>query len=319
MATSASVELRGVTKRYGTVTAVDNVSFVVERGTLTTLLGPSGCGKTTILRLIAGLELASTGQILIGARDVTRRSAAERDVTMVFQSYALFPHLTVLENAAYGPTVSGVRRGEAQTMAAEKLALVGLTGFENRLPSELSGGQQQRVALARALVLEPEVLVTHDQSEALAVSDRVIVMANAVIAQEGAPRQLYEEPANLFVADFIGEANLVRAELSTVDGLQGRIRFGELDLDLPCRHAAPGPVTVAIRPDAILVYGERPPGPALPASILKASYLGTHIEYAVASPLGDLFVIDRATAAVYRPGSNIWIGFAERGVIVVRD
>ncbi len=353
MAASASVELRGVTKRYGTVTAVDNVSFVVERGTLTTLLGPSGCGKTTILRLIAGLELASTGQILIGARDVTRRSAAERDVTMVFQSYALFPHLTVLENAAYGPTVSGVRRAQAQTMAAEKLALVGLTGFENRLPSELSGGQQQRVALARALVLEPEVLlfdeplsnldaklrrrvredirelqsrlgltvvyVTHDQSEALAVSDRVIVMANAVIAQEGEPRQLYEEPANLFVADFIGEANLVPAELSAVNGLQGRIRLGELDLDLPCRHAAPGPVTVAIRPDAILVYAERPPGPALPASILKASYLGTHIEYAVASPLGDLFVIDRATAAVYRPGSNIWIGFAERGVIVVRD
>jgi iron(III) transport system ATP-binding protein len=353
IAIAASVELRGVTKRYGNVTAVDNVSFMVERGTLTTLLGPSGCGKTTLLRLIAGLEMASAGQIVIGGRDVTRRSAADRDVSMVFQSYALFPHLTVLENAAYGPIVSGVRRAVAQTMAAEKLALVGLTGFGDRLPSELSGGQQQRVALARALVLEPQVLlfdeplsnldaklrrrvredirelqqrlgltvvyVTHDQGEALAVSDRVIVMANAVIAQQGEPRQLYEEPANLFVADFIGEANLVRAELSAVQGGRGRIRLGELDLEVPCRHAVPGPVTVAIRPDAVVVCAQRPDGPALPGSILKASYLGTHIEYAVASPLGQLFVIERATTTVYRPGSNIWIGFAERGVIVVRD
>jgi iron(III) transport system ATP-binding protein len=154
MAAAASVELRAVTKRYGDVTAVDSVSFIVAPGTLVTLLGPSGCGKTTILRLIAGLELPTDGQILIGDHDVTRRSAAERDVSMVFQSYALFPHMTVLENAAYGPVVAGVRRREAQAMAVEKLALVGLRGFESRMPSELSGGQQQRVALARALVLE---------------------------------------------------------------------------------------------------------------------------------------------------------------------
>jgi iron(III) transport system ATP-binding protein len=284
---------------------------------------------------------------------VTRLSATERDVSMVFQSYALFPHLTVLENAAYGPSVSGVRRAEAIAMAEEKLALVGLTGFEKRLPSELSGGQQQRVALARALVLEPQVLlfdeplsnldaklrrrvrddirqlqtrlgltvvyVTHDQGEALAVSDRIIVMANAVIAQEGEPRQLYEEPANLFVADFIGEANLVAAELTAVHDGRGRIRLGGLDLDLACSAAAPGPVTVAIRPDAILLHAERPSGPALPATIVKAAYLGTHIEYAVASPLGELFALDRTTFPVYRPGSDIWIGFAERGVIVLAD
>jgi len=352
-ASAASVEFHDVTKRYGAVTAVDNVSFVVEPGTLVTLLGPSGCGKTTILRLIAGLELASAGRILIGGHDVTRRSAVERDVGMVFQSYALFPHMTVLENAAYGPIVSGVRRAEARTMAAEKLALVGLRGLEDRLPSELSGGQQQRGALARALVLEPQVLlfdeplsnldaklrrrvrddirelqsrlgltvvyVTHDQGEALAVSDRIIVMANAVIAQEGEPRQLYEEPANLFVADFIGEANLVPAELSAVHDGRGRIRLGELDLDVACRQTTPGPVTVAIRPDAMVLHPQPPSGPALAATILKASYLGTHIEYTVASLLGELFVIDRATTAVYRPGSDIWIGFAESGVIVVRD
>ena len=207
--------------RYGAVTAVDNINFTIEAGKLVTLLGPSGCGKTTTLRMIAGLEIASDGQILIGGKDVTKLSAADRDVSMVFQSYALFPHMSVLDNAAYGPTVKGVGKDEAKQMALEKLALVGLKGFENRYPSELSGGQQQRVAVARALVLEPQVLlfdeplsnldaklrrrvreeirelqqdlnltvayVTHDQEEALAVSDRIIVMSNARIAQEGAP------------------------------------------------------------------------------------------------------------------------------------
>ncbi len=223
---AASVEFRHVTKRYGAVTAVKDVSFTIEPGTLVTLLGPSGCGKTTTLRMITGLEMASEGQILIGGRDVTKLSAADRDVSMVFQSYALFPHMTVLENVAYGPSVSGVPKAKAQAMARDKMALIGLKGYDDRLPSELSGGQQQRVAVARALVLEPQVLlfdeplsnldaklrrrvredirdlqrslnltvayVTHDQQEALAVSDRVIVMANAVVAQSGPPRELYE-------------------------------------------------------------------------------------------------------------------------------
>ncbi len=148
----ASVEFLNVTKKYGTVTAVDDVSFVIEPGTLVTLLGPSGCGKTTTLRLIAGLEMATSGTIRIGERDVTRLSAADRDVSMVFQSYALFPHMSVLENVAYGPSVQGASKAQAQAMAADKLALVGLSGLEKRSPSELSGGQQQRVAVARALV-----------------------------------------------------------------------------------------------------------------------------------------------------------------------
>ncbi|MET0744048.1 MAG: ABC transporter ATP-binding protein, partial [Microvirga sp.] len=244
---AASVEFRSVTKRYGDVKAVDGVSFTIDPGTLVTLLGPSGCGKTTTLRMIAGLEMASEGQILIGGRDVTRLSAADRDVSMVFQSYALFPHMSVLENVAYGPSVQGRSRKEAEAMAVEKLGLIGLSGLERRVPSELSGGQQQRVAVARALVLEPQVLlfdeplsnldaklrrrvredirelqqslnltvayVTHDQEEALAVSDRIIVMSNAHVAQTGTPRELYEEPADLFVADFIGDANILSGEL----------------------------------------------------------------------------------------------------------
>ena len=214
-----AVEFRAVSKRYGGVTALDSVSLAIERGTLVTLLGPSGCGKTTILRLIAGLEQASDGQILIEGDDVTLLSAAERDVSMVFQSYALFPHMTVLENVCYGLRASGMRRAQSVELAQAKLALVGLAGYGARLPSELSGGQQQRVAVARAIVLEPKVLlfdeplsnldaklrrhvreeihelqqslsltavyVTHDQQEALAISDRIMVMSMARIAQDG--------------------------------------------------------------------------------------------------------------------------------------
>lgn len=146
----ASVEFRGVVKRYGAVTAVDEVSFTIAPGELVTLLGPSGCGKTTTLRLIAGLEMATSGRIAIGGKDVTRLSAADRDVSMVFQSYALFPHMSVVENVAYGPTVQGAGKAVAHDMAMEKIALVGLKGLERRAPSELSGGQQQRVAVARA-------------------------------------------------------------------------------------------------------------------------------------------------------------------------
>jgi iron(III) transport system ATP-binding protein len=241
---AVAVESRSVSKRYGATTAVKNVSLTVEAGTLATLLGPSGCGKTTTLRLIAGLETVTEGQILIGGNDVTRLPASERNVSMVFQSYALFPHMTALENVAYGLLVSRLPKARAWELATETLALVGLDGFGRRYPSELSGGQQQRVAVARALVLEPLVLlfdeplcnldaklrrrvrdeirelqsrleltvvyVTHDQEEALAVSDQVIVMSNAVIAQSGSPRELYEQPASPFVANFIGEANLVQ-------------------------------------------------------------------------------------------------------------
>jgi len=349
---SAAVEFQRVTKRYGATTAVDDISFTVEAGTLATLLGPSGCGKTTTLRLIAGLERATSGRILIGGREVTQLPASGRDVSMVFQSYALFPHMTVLENVAYGPSVSGAGKRRAAEMAAEKLALVGLSGFDKRYPSELSGGQQQRVAVARALVLEPLVLlfdeplsnldaklrrqvrddiralqlrlnltvvyVTHDQQEAMAVSDQIIVMSQAVIAQKGRPRELYEEPASLFVADFIGDANIVDARLAEVTGERGRVLLAGLELSLPHRGAAPGPVTVAIRPDSLTLSREPGAAPSLPARIAKAAYLGTHMEYTVDCALGSLFVIERSTADPYAPGADIWVSFGTAGVTVVR-
>jgi iron(III) transport system ATP-binding protein len=347
----ASVAFRSVTKRYGSVTAVDDVSFTIEPGTLVTLLGPSGCGKTTTLRLIAGLEMASSGTIAIGGHDVTNLSASERDVSMVFQSYALFPHMSVLENVAYGPTVQGQSKRQARALALEKLGLVGLQGLENRSPSELSGGQQQRVAVARALVLEPQVLlfdeplsnldaklrrrvrddirelqqklnltvayVTHDQEEALAVSDRIIVMSNARIAQTGSPRELYEEPANLFVADFIGDANLVDAELLEERGDRALARFGQLELELPRRGAVSGPIKLAVRPDAIVIHRARPARAAIEARIAKAAYLGKHVEYTVASRMGELFVIDRAERQPVSPGTDVWLSFADQDVTII--
>jgi iron(III) transport system ATP-binding protein len=342
---AASVEFRSVTKRYGAVTAVDGVSFTIEPGTLVTLLGPSGCGKTTTLRLIAGLEIASEGRIFIGGEDVTTLSASERDVSMVFQSYALFPHMSVIENVAYGPSVQGAPRKRANELAAEKLALVGLSGLEKRSPSELSGGQQQRVAVARALVLEPKALlfdeplsnldaklrrrvredirelqqklnltvayVTHDQEEALAVSDRIIVMSNARIAQVGTPRELYEDPSSLFVADFIGDSNLLDAQVLEERGERALVRLGPLQLDLPRRHAALGPAKAAVRPDAVTIFRQAPANGALGAKVLKASYLGKHVEYTLSTELGELFVVDRDVKRPLLPGAELWLGFED--------
>lgn len=343
MAKAASVEFVGVEKKYGQVTAVRDVSFRVEAGTLVTLLGPSGCGKTTTLRLVAGLELATSGRIMIGDQDVTALGAAERDVSMVFQSYALFPHMSVVENVMYGPLASGASRKEAEAMAREKLALIGLSGFEKRLPSELSGGQQQRVAVARAIVLEPSVLlfdeplsnldaklrrkvrddirdlqqrlgltvlyVTHDQQEALAVSDKVIVMDNAVIAQEGTPADLYERPRTRFLADFIGEANIVEGRFGHDAGgvtfAAGSTSFGLGDIPVP-----EGASAVALRPDRIQLALD----PAGAFTIHRVAYVGHAREYLVTAPWGEMLVIrplrERAIAAGTRVSLEIDPGAA---------
>jgi iron(III) transport system ATP-binding protein len=349
---AASVEFRRVSKAFGPVVAVREVSFTIEAGTLVTLLGPSGCGKTTTLRLIAGLEMATAGQILIGDVDVTRLPATDRDVSMVFQSYALFPHMTVLENVCYGLSVSGRRRAEAEAAAREGLALLGLAGFDARLPSELSGGQQQRVAVARALVLEPQVLlfdeplsnldaklrrrvreeirelqqklgltvayVTHDQEEALAVSDQIIVMENAAIAQQGTPETLYGAPASRFVADFIGDANLVAGTLRRSDGERGLVSLAGLTVSLPHRGLPDGPVTVAIRPEAVRLGASPASAAGVAGTVVKAAYLGSHMEYTVSSPIGELFVIDPSVAERLIPGTPVAIRLADHGVTVVR-
>ena len=349
---AASVTLELVTKSYGPVVAVREISFRIDSGELVTLLGPSGCGKTTTLRLIAGLEMPTAGRILIGDDDVSQLPATERDVSMVFQSYALFPHMTVFENVSYGLSVSGYAKAEVRRRAEEGLKLVGLEGFGARLPSELSGGQQQRVAVARALVLEPSVLlfdeplsnldaklrrrvreeirelqqnlalttvyVTHDQEEALAVSDRIIVMRDAAIAQQGSPRDLYETPADRFVADFIGDANLVTGEIVRVDGDAAVVRVADgMELSLPHRDLPPGEVSVAIRPEAVMLSAE-PSADGLFGTVLKATYVGSHIEYTLDCALGELFVIEHRLDEPIAPGTTVTMSLAKHGATLLR-
>jgi iron(III) transport system ATP-binding protein len=348
MSEAAGIEFIHVTKAYGAKgesVAVRDISFSVAAGTLTTLLGPSGCGKTTTLRMIAGLEAPTAGTIMIGGRDVTLLPPSERNVSLVFQSYALFPHMRVLDNVAYGLSVSGTPKDVAHRQAEKALAGVGLTGLAQRWPSELSGGQQQRVAVARALVLEPSVLlfdeplsnldarlrrqmreeiralqqrlkltvvyVTHDQSEALAVSDTIIVMNQGVIAQMGAPRELYEAPASRFIAGFIGEANLIDGVLRD----DGNVDVGGLTIPSPRRDLAAGPVTLAVRPEAWKLADAVNGG--VPGTVTKAAYLGGYCEYTIALPQGDQFVVSPDVRKLRAVGDAVSLNLAATGIAII--
>jgi iron(III) transport system ATP-binding protein len=329
--TDVAVAFEDVTKLYGTYQAITSVSFEINRGELISLLGPSGCGKTTTLRMIAGLEMPSSGRIVIGGRDVSRVPANQRSIGMVFQSYALFPHLNILDNVSYGLIAKGVAKKEAQARARAQMDPLGLGEFATRLPAELSGGQQQRAALARVLVLEPEVLlfdeplsnldaklrrqvrdeirdlqlklgltvvyVTHDQTEALAISDRIFLMHNGRIEQSGAPRALYEAPTNAFVADFMGDANV----LHLTAGPGGRVAFGRIDL--PPAPAEGAPVTLVARPEHLSLTD--PSGAGLPGRVIRASYLGGLIEYRVRTDLGTLLVASRDTRTPFAADAEV--------------
>ena len=339
--TAGSVRFAGVVKRYGEVTALKRLDLDIPAGALVTLLGPSGCGKTTTLRLIAGLETATEGRIEIGGQDVTHLTATYRKVSMVFQSYALFPHMTVAQNVAYGLTVGGMAKAEAAEKAADGLEMVGLAGFGARLPSELSGGQQQRVAVARAIVLEPEVLlldeplsnldaklrrkvreeirqiqqrlgltavyVTHDQEEAMAVSDRIIVMRNAEIAQAGSPQDLYDAPASEFIADFIGDANLAACDVLSVDGGRAQVALGDMRLDVPAGPVGKGPARLVLRPQDLRLSREA--GGGIAGEVTYASYLGREMQYTVDTAHGPLFITGPVVAHPPVPGQNVTVGF----------
>jgi iron(III) transport system ATP-binding protein len=343
---AARVVLERVSKRFGQTVAVDNVTLGIEPGELVTLLGPSGCGKTTTLRMVAGLETASGGRIFIGDAEVTHLPPNARDVTMVFQSYALFPHLTVFENVAYGLRVLKRPETDIQKAVRDVLEMVGMPGLEGRSPSALSGGQQQRVAVARALVMQPKVLlfdeplsnldaklrkrmreeirllqqrlgitaiyVTHDQAEALAISDRIVVMDRGRVSQIGTPLELYKAPGSRFVAEFIGEANFLPAYLEAVEDGWASLRIGPQRLRIQSRPLPGGPVTVLARPEAIRV---KTGGEGLPGKIQKVSYLGSSADYTVETDLGSILITDYAMeGGVLGAGTTVCLEFLAHGV-----
>jgi spermidine/putrescine transport system ATP-binding protein len=305
-----NVKLESLTKRFDDVVAVDSISVEIRAGEFFSLLGPSGCGKTTTLRMIAGFEPPTGGKILLDGVDVASRPPNERNVNTVFQSYALFPFLTVAENVAFGMKYKSVPKSEREARVTEALALVELSGYEKRRPNQLSGGQQQRVALARALVLRPAVLlldeplgaldarirkqlrlelktlqeevgitfvfVTHDQEEALSMSDRVAVMNHGRIDQLGTPTEVYEDPATVFSADFLGVSNLMDAQ--AVDGGADHcmVRVGEITLRATCGSLeARGAVKIVARPERIelLAHGQSGEN-CLPALVERTVYVG---------------------------------------------
>ena len=348
----AEVKFENITKKFNETVAVNNVSCSFEAGTLTTLLGPSGCGKTTSLRIIAGLERATEGKILIDNEDVTILPATDRDVSMVFQSYALFPHMSVIENVSYGLKMINVKKEEYTEKSIETLKLVNLEGYENRMPSELSGGQQQRVAVARAIVLKPKVLlfdeplsnldaklrrqvredireiqqklgvttiyVTHDQEEALAISDKVIVMNNAVIAQEGSPKDLYNNPKNKFVANFIGDANVVSVEIESKEGNSYKLRLAEMQINITSEHILSGKVSVALRPEKINIQNNKIEN-SIKAKVTNSSFVGNSYQYIVNSNIGKIYVVSNDTINIFNINDEVFLSFDEREVKILND
>ncbi|MFD1198559.1 ABC transporter ATP-binding protein [Brucella gallinifaecis] len=326
-----AVLFENIRKSYGSFEAVRNINFSIKKGELVSLLGPSGCGKTTTLRLIAGLEIPTSGRIMIGGQDVSQVPANKRSIGMVFQSYALFPHLSIRENVAYGLIAQREPKAQAHEKAAAQLEQLDLGHLGDRLPSELSGGQQQRAAVARALVLGPDVLlfdeplsnldaklrrqvreeirdlqqrlgltvvyVTHDQAEALAISDRILLMRNGIIEQEGPPRQLYQDPQSEFVADFMGDANVLRLK----SGTDGLIKIG--DVVLASDVGVNTEMSLLLRPEHIEISAGA--GGGLNGRVLRVYYLGSSMEYRIETDYGSVLVVDRHVNNVLSEGTEV--------------
>ena len=330
MVSDVDVRLERVTKRFGDAVAVDDLSVDVDEGEFFSLLGPSGCGKTTTLRMIGGFEDPTLGTIYLGGRDVTDLPPYKRDVNTVFQSYALFPHLNVFENVAFGLRRKKVGKGEIKGRVDDALRLVQMTGFEERKPGQMSGGQQQRVALARALVNRPKVLlldeplgaldlklrkqmqlelkriqqevgitfiyVTHDQEEAMTMSDRLAVMRNGTIEQIGGPEEVYELPQTTFVAGFLGASNLLAGEISGPSNGRTRIQTVGGDVLVADSDRVPsgvGPaVRVGVRPEKISIVAEDEAAPNdrnhVSGVIRMATYIGVNYQYEVEGPGGQM-------------------------------
>jgi spermidine/putrescine transport system ATP-binding protein len=345
------VRLIRLTKRFEDVTAVDDISLDIHRGQFFALLGPSGCGKTTTLRMIGGFEDPTEGRIELGGVDVASLPPYKRDVNTVFQSYALFPHLSIFENVAFGLRRRGVKGADLRTRVGESLELVGLAGFESRKPRQLSGGQQQRVALARALVNRPRVLlldeplgaldlklrkemqlelkriqhevgitfvhVTHDQEEAMTMADQIVIMNGGHIEQLGTPSELYESPRTAFVAGFLGVSNLLEGTVVGPD----RVRLADGTVAVvPATGLAgrTGAVQIGVRPEKLKI-GEGEVN-TLAGSVIESAYIGVSTQYIVDTPAGAVTVYvqnEGSGAGAISPGDRLTLGWSRDSTFVV--
>ncbi|MGO4723565.1 MULTISPECIES: ABC transporter ATP-binding protein [unclassified Inquilinus] len=352
----SGVEVTAVSKRYGAATVLDRITASFEAGRFTSLLGPSGSGKTTLLRIVAGFVIPDEGELRIGAAEVTRVPVWKRRIGMVFQSYALFPHMTVLENVMFGLNRRGVRGPSAAKEAREALEMVRLTGFEARSPKQLSGGQQQRVALARAIVTKPEVLlldeplsaldrrlrqemqvelkriqresglttifVTHDQEEALTLSDRIAILDRGRIVQDGVPGEIYERPRTRFAASFLGDANFLEGTV-TASGVEVAGALVRVAGKLP---AAGSKVTLAVRPEKMTILAPNTASSfenALPATLREVIYAGAVSTYLLTGADGrelKVFAQNRAQdGAGFQPGASVTLGWSAAHTIPMED
>jgi putative spermidine/putrescine transport system ATP-binding protein len=357
---SAGIEISGVSKIYdGGVRAVDAVAMEIRPGEFFSLLGPSGCGKTTTLRMIAGFDTPSSGEIRVDGADITHVPAHKRDMAMVFQNYALFPHRTVGENVAFGLRMRGLEKATIARKVKAALAMVELSGMEDRRPDQLSGGQQQRVALARAIVIEPRVLlcdeplgaldkklrqqmqfelkqlqkslgltlvfVTHDQEEALAMSDRIAVMNGGRVEQVGTPVEIYDQPETCFVADFIGDTNIFRGERVATAAGPGLAAGNGLTLALP--NVAPsegtGVLSVALRPEKISISPEGSAVNACADGVVESTnFLGGAVLYRIALASGHHVLAQQQNAGAGRllaPGNPVTLDWKPADLVVLKD
>ena len=350
---SPHVELRHVTKRYGAVTAISDLSLTVANGSFTALLGPSGCGKSTLLRMIAGLEAISSGQCFIDGVDVTDLPPPQRRIAMVFQSYALYPHMTVRQNIAFSLSIAGASRKVQNERALEVAKILQLEPYLDRRPAELSGGQRQRVAIGRALVRKPEVFlfdeplsnldaklrvqmrlelaklhaelattmiyVTHDQTEAMTLADLIVVLDKGTISQVGSPLDLYNHPANKFVAAFIGSPSMNFFTVDVTDGGAGQ-GAGFANVALPGGRtarvklrdgaAAPGSVELGVRPEHFRFVDPAAPNAVLPGAVSIVEHLGNATIIYVDTPAGPLIVQGDGSLAA-RPGEAVGLSLDE--------
>lgn len=358
----STVSLENITKIFGSkqeekVTAVDDFNININQGELVTLLGPSGCGKTTTLRMIAGFETPTNGKIYFEGENVSNVPPNKRNTAMVFQSYGLFPHMTVKDNISYGLRFKDMDKSEVNKKTKQIMELVGLPGFEDRNPGELSGGQQQRVALARSLIIEPKVLlfdeplsnldaklrenmrneirklqkklsitsiyVTHDQIEAMSLSDRIVVMNNGKIEQIGDPEEIYYRPCNAFVADFIGKVNFIPGEILEINEdemdiqIEGSV-IKDIEVNKYIKDQREGEVTIVLRPESINIC-EADQG-RLEAKVIRKEYLGSYIEYVLETKKENEITVNQFNPLNKREfeiDENVTIDFEEKDLHLI--